>query len=333
MSCVRDLYALLLLLVLSGCAADETRDDGGMDGRGALDGGATVCVEEGPPVDVLFVMQSNSDVVNLAISAAEGVPSLVRRLLTGDLDDDGARDSVPVPSVRLGVVSSTMGLGEAVAVAGTSSCDYWGDDGVLAREPVFSTCLDGPTSPFVDVESPTDGDTRLRDFQCRLFRGNSRCVPALLESMMKAITPESSAIRFRDGTAGHGSGLNSGFLREHALWVIIIIASRDDCSIEREVEAWSTDPVCPHTLPACCEEWLYPIDRYVEGLASLRPDGLRRVAVATWIGTDRLLADDLAHEEIPWDALVMEPAGEFRWCELTANFELSPRLALPVIPT
>lgn len=321
---------LLSAAALLACGSVQPSGDAGVDASNAPDAETVRCEQRGAPVDVLFVMQGSAYSTPLAYDVSVAVGRFGRAILTGDVDEDGDADFEGAESLRIGVVSSVMGVGAAVGSPGTAGCDETGDDGLLAQAPWPADragCEDAPMSSFESLES-IDGLSELSQFDCRLNRGDSRCVAEPLEAMLKAITPSTSTVRFRNDTVGHSDGANAGFLREDSLWVIVILGTRDDCSIELESEAWTSEPVCSRTISACCDRWLYPLDRYVDGLSRLRADGLRRIAVVSWVGTDELLPEDVRSEDIPWDLLVDDPGSdEFRSCPSAGTVQITPRLA------
>ena len=51
-----------------------------------------------------------------------------------------------------------------------------------------------------------------------------------LESMLKALTPSDSSIRFEMNTAGQGDRANAGFVRPDSLLAIIVVTDEDDGS-------------------------------------------------------------------------------------------------------
>jgi hypothetical protein len=143
-----------------------------------------------------------------------------------------------------------------------------------------------------------------------------------LEAMWKAVAPsdgDDPALHvFLDGTHGHGApaGINEGFVREDAILAVIHVSDEEDCSINQDGKALfslSEDAVQrfgdSRSLNLRCgkygeaEGMLWPAERYVRGLKSLKPGHEDRVIFAAIVGVPADSAgqsfdDVLAREEM-----------------------------------
>jgi len=107
------------------------------------------------------------------------------------------------------------------------------------------------------------------------------CVPSIgsegcgfeqpLEAMLKALWPASdTSVEFLEGQ-GHGEGDNAGFLREDSLLIVIVVSDEDDCSASDPALFDLSTP--EHGVNVLCSkraDQLYEVQRYVDGLKSLR---------------------------------------------------------------
>ncbi|MET0286039.1 MAG: hypothetical protein ABW352_16270, partial [Polyangiales bacterium] len=120
-----------------------------------------------------------------------------------------------------------------------------------------------------------------------------------LESMWKALAPSqgignSNLFKFINGSKGQGDRYNQDFLRDEAILAVIIVSDEEDCSItdegkvlfslteEAEEEFGLLNLRCG--IYANEESYVQPVQRYVDGLKSLKPDNQDRIIFATIVG-------------------------------------------------
>jgi hypothetical protein len=175
---------------------------------------------------------------------------LMRKLTSGDHDEDGEPEYEPVEDLHIGVVSTNLGG------APVERCMGSGDSGKLLHAPAVAGCeREFPTFLTYKAELH-DAEQVATDFACLAQLGIEGCgFEQPLESALQALWPSADpAIRFNgdstDATLGRGDRDNAGFLRNDpatpATLAIVVITDEDDCS--------AFDP----TL------WL-PADRFPEG--------------------------------------------------------------------
>ena len=118
-----------------------------------------------------------------------------------------------------------------------------------------------------------------------------------LEAMWKAVAPSDGEADFLDRTRGHGDpkGVNAGFVREDAILAVIHVSDEEDCSIkEAGKELFEQTPAAsekygPEINLRCGrnaenEALIWPVERYIEGLRSLKPDHPDRIVFAAIVG-------------------------------------------------
>lgn len=257
-------------------------------------------------VDVLFVVDNSGSMAEEQRALREQLPRLVGVLATGDLEfgqpgdpAEGIRDFSPVRDLHVGVISTDMGTGGFQQ----DTCDepLFGDDGILqnrgnpARDPELDCA--STYDRFLSFENP-DGDRCAPDeegnlpAECQDFADAFQCVSALgtegcgfeqqLESTLKALMSNSPSCvqpycNFFMGTRGQGNdpSTNGGFLRPDSLLAILVLTDEEDCSAA-DLDLFNTRSSRYFgNLNIRCTEFptaLHPIERYVDGLLSLRPD-------------------------------------------------------------
>jgi hypothetical protein len=175
-------------------------------------------------------------------------------------------------------------------------------------DPACAGIVFPPGQKYVDfqagVTNPQDAAKRV---SCIAKLGKNGCgLEQQLESVLKALTPPDSQIKFSGSatsgvpTPGQGnasntnvvSGPNRGFLREDAILVVVFLSDEEDCSIpdsSREIfDAMST--AVPGEINVRCglkenQGRLHPIRRYVDGLRALKPAAYQdRIIVASIVG-------------------------------------------------
>ena len=239
-----------------------------------------VSVSNVEKVDMLFMIDNSNSMTEEQTSLAVELPSMMTVLATGDSNGDGEQDFPPVKNLHVGVVTSDMGTGGFTVP--TCSEPNFGDDGILRTQgnTAITGCM--ATYPnFLEFRSDSGADpaTFARDFTCVAQMGTGGCgFEQQLEAVLKAITPATSPTRFVHGTTGHGDGANAGFVREDSALAIIVLSDEGDCSVA-DTDLFDPDSSeYPGNLSLRCTDYpdaLHPVQRYVDGLLALRPDGER----------------------------------------------------------
>jgi len=324
---------LVLALLIAGCGGDDDGDGG--DG-GAGDGGGGVdssrpdtgpAVDAGPgcvvalPVDILWVIDNSNSMAQEQNNLAVNFPVLVDVLTSPpDADGDGEPDFPPVTDMRLGVVTTDMGVG---SVTGVSSCDSSGDDGALIGTPrTIDPACDGRsfTPPFLSYMEGDDAEALGDDFSCLARLGTGGCgLEQQLEAGLVAVTDRAAA-----------GEPNEGFVREDSLLAVVFVTDEDDCSASDDAifdPSPSAESMYGPYGRRCADnpDLLHPASRYVDGFRALRPDrdtghlvvaaiaGVPRdlVDVPELIDYDELLSDDrMQYRPDPEDDTRLEPACE-----------------------
>lgn len=319
---------LVAALTLLGCTETHTimELDGevprGVDGgpprppdSGRLPSGRCI---RGAPVDLLLVVDNSNSMTEEQASLATDLPFLMRALASGDLDEDGVRDFIPVEDLQVGVISTDMGTGGYRVP--TCNEPNFGDDGILRTQgnTTIAGCV-ASYPPFLSFRSRdgTSPDAFAQDVTCVARMGTGGCgFEQQLEAMLKALTPSTARITpgFVMGSVGHGDRENLGFLRPDSLLSVLFLTDEEDCSA---VDPSVFDPMSPTytgDLNLRCFMYptaVHPVSRYVDGLRDLRarrPDLLSLafivgippdLSAAGAIGQyDAILADDRMQERI-----------------------------------
>lgn len=251
-------YVAWLATLVIGCAESHPSAD---DGSVLRDADTCHGVQ---PVDLLFVVQGTGYMELLVREAQDSLGELLTPLTAaGEFD------------LHVGVVISNLGAGEPWA-----ECGLAGFDGVLMDQgaPHGESCE--PTGrTFVVLNEEAEVRAAQADIACRLFHGNDLCWAQDLETLLKAVTPTDSTITFRGVAGGNADRENVGFLRPDAILAVILLGRMNDCS--------AADPSYlihgPRCGRVCCEDELFPVERYIEGLAALE----REIVVNAIAGVPR----------------------------------------------
>jgi len=230
-------------------------------------------------VDLLIVMDTSNSMLEEQVALAAQLPMIVAALKTGDVDGDGTPEAEPIDDLQVGVITPDLGSG----MFNVPTCEMGGgDDAVLqiqsgAIDPRCASIGPSEEAPFLSFQpgdTPADVVAATEDWSCLVRQGTGGCgFEQPLEAALKALSPAASTLRFRDDTLGHGDGLNSGFLREDSLLVVVVITDEDDCSAADPELFWPTSPSFPGDLNLRCHEYpesIHPVSRYVSGLLQLR---------------------------------------------------------------
>jgi hypothetical protein len=241
--------------------------------------------EQPASVDLLLAIDGSRDMAEVRASFVAQLPQAVVALTSGDHDHDGVAEHAPVTSLHVGVISTDMGTGDAVAPGCASG---FGDDGILRR----TGCDSFPSGIFAftgTTDLATADElacaTALEDSDCAFVEALEAPLKALsLPPTMAGTSPvDWTRPGYRPptfaGSPGHGGGggPNEGFLRPDAVLVVLIVTNEDDCS--------SPDPSVYGAAARNCRAFsdrLQPIERYVDGFIGLRaqPDRLLFAAIA-----------------------------------------------------
>jgi len=311
----RRLAAALLALTLAACGAADGDADGAagsMDGAvdaSARDAGAPPAFDAGEPcvfalpVDLLFVIDDSESMSEEQANLVSNFPTLLDVLTNPpDEDGDGLPDFPPVEDLRIGIVTTDMGVGPHTV----SGCDATGDQGALisaSRSPNPS-CAGVTTGaqPWLEYRAGDDLDALNAAFACMASVGTDGCgLEQQLEAARAALTER----------AAPGEP-NEGFLRADSLVGILFLTDEDDCSAADDS---IYDPTATATLgpygTRCAEhpELLVPVDEYVRAFSNLRLDRANDVVVAAITGVPVSAGVDPLEQD--YDALLDDPRMQF----------------------
>jgi len=215
--------------------------------------------------DVLVVVDDSHSMATKQQLLSYALPWIAEGLTEGDIDRDGTPDFPGIPDVHFGVI--TPGGSGSLGVM-RRAC---GQDTNVLRFP-------SPESPTLERFSETAS--------CLINVGaQSYSLEQPLESMLRAVTPSTSSISFGADEAGQADRGNAGFLRTRSLLVIVMLTDEDDCSGSNR-GVFRNHPSAGEPNMRCYvhPELLYPIDRYVDGLAAARRGELSRVLFMPIVG-------------------------------------------------
>lgn len=229
-------------------------------------------------VDLLFVVDDSGSMTEEQASLQREIRRLVSVLASG-VFAEGTENEVtfpPVTSLRVGVVSTDMGVGGARNDCGSSPI---GRDG---RMVAVDACAGGERGPFLTFEAGDDVDAFSDRVECLANVGIAGCgFEQQLEAMLKAVTQASSSLPFAPDvttgvpTTGHGADVNGGFVRDDAILAVVMLTDEDDCSTH-DVSMFSSSLDMTQLTGLRCStlgmqrEKLLPISRYVDGLLALK---------------------------------------------------------------
>ncbi len=266
------------LTAFIGCSDRELRPLNPCTVQGVAESVKVDNIEE---VDLLFMVDNSNSMSQEQNALSRELPNLVRVLASGDIEGDGMQDFPPVRSLQVGVVTSDMGTGGFTVP--TCSNSRFGDDGVLRRRgnTAISGCM-AEYASFFEFRPAEGGDATAfaREVSCVANMGTNGCgFEQQLESVLKAVTPSSSGIRFVEGSVGHADGQNAGFVRPNSLLTIILVTDEEDCSAANPEVFDPASTTFGGDLNLRC--WTYgnpadgiihPVERFVDGLLATRAD-------------------------------------------------------------
>ncbi|MFO0694518.1 MAG: hypothetical protein U0230_13240 [Polyangiales bacterium] len=350
--------------------------------------GIKVQVRATENVDLLFMIDDSNSMAEEQRALQAQFPRILESLLRGDpdydpsnpayVDPDPSNNSPPVKSLRVGVISSdmgVMGVGENPGEPTISTCSAagnpvkarYGDDGILqfgahpnsgpdglwgTADDVSCTAEMGQTFESIPafLTFPNDAAPALtsadfaRRISCFTTLGTAGCgYEQQLESVLKAVAPPDSSIRFYANAAdpvraeGHGgpNGVNGSWFRTNSVLAIVMMTDEDDCSASDRRLFDYLDCTHPDSLNGRCTnpsaplytglqsntrcqrfpDLVQPVSRYVDGIAALRPDAPESIVFAAITGVPTALVDQVdgsnaAPEEgvSNFDAILSDPA-------------------------
>lgn len=287
----------------------------------ACEGDACACTPNGQ-LDLLIVVDNSNSMAEEQMLLLTEIPRLVHALASGDITSppDGEQDVTAFESIRVGVITTDIGVG---APTGVPTCSGLGDEGVLvsAVPGGLAACADYLGQPIAEysASAPDDDHAFATLVGCNALQSTDGCgMEQQLEAALIALSPNAatsytsatwSVPSYSDGRVGQGDMANAGFLREDSVLAILWLTDEEDCSADDSSIFDLADPryesvdlnLRCHTFP----EALYPVQRFVDGIIGLRrrPED---VIVAAITGTPtEFVATPGA---IDYDALLDHPA-------------------------
>ncbi|MBC7171512.1 MAG: hypothetical protein H5U40_03750, partial [Polyangiaceae bacterium] len=219
-------------------------------------------------VDLLMMVDNSGSMEAEQRALQAQLGTLAEVLTTGDLDGDDVQDFPPVASLRVGVITSDMGIlgvgeiptpittdPEGTLTTGSAACTandhFFGDDGriQLVSTATAQATLEGCQAEYPNFlqfnqeQGETARDVFVNSVSCTAVLGTDGCgFEMQLESILTAVTDSSranaptfapttamGASRNRQGQAGPG-GANEGFFRDDSVIAIVAVTDEEDCS-------------------------------------------------------------------------------------------------------
>jgi hypothetical protein len=182
--------------------------------------------------------------------------------------------------------------------------DFARGDEVLAPLPGCDDIGAQPGYQRYEAGGDVTADELAQNFACVARLGVRGCpFEQQLEAMWKAVAPsdgdQPDLHVFLDGTRGHGdpNGRNQGFVRENAILAVIQVSDEEDCSINQQGKPLFADDADAQErfggrekINLRCGQFgdaeglLWPAQRYVRGLKSLKPNNPDLVIFAAIVG-------------------------------------------------
>ncbi len=178
-----------------------------------------------PKLDLLFMVDNSSSMTPLQAKLAAGFTDFMTVL-----------QNLPggTPDLHIGVVSSSLGAGPEMGIAG---CPVGGDRGMLQTAPVGGCTQTGLTDNYIAVKTnPMTGQLdsnfgaqSLPDvFSCIALLGEGGCgFEHQLASVRMALDPALAPMS------------NVGFLRADAFLAVVLVTNEDDCSAPADTTLFS----------------------------------------------------------------------------------------------
>lgn len=302
--------------------------------------GGDCCRRATGELDVLLMVDNSNSMSQEQSSLVAQIPRLVEALATGDVNGDGIQEFPAVESLRIGTVSSDMGVGGFSVF--TCNEPNFGDDGLLRTRG--NTMIAGcaaiyPSYLSFSAATDTMPAAFAQDVTCVAALGSNGCgFEQQLDAMLKAVTPstaigaDGSPVTFANGTTGHADGANAGFLRSDAVLALINLTDEDDCSaIDPDVFNEGSARYPGSDLNLRCFQYpeaVQPVSRYVHGFASLKADP-SAVVYATISGIPTDLEGESYDTILADPRMIERPDPEAR-SQLTPSCDVEGRgLAFP----
>ncbi len=304
--------SILLAAHAAACSCDSPPSAD--TGVGRVDTGVRPPMDTGPrvdsgpgcvyalPIDILFVVDNSNSMAEEQINLTANFSDLLE-ILTNPPDEDrnGMPDFPAAEDVRVGIVSTDMGVGSYTV----PSCDMAGDRGVLVTEvrnddPMCAGISLPATEPWLSYTVGDDTAELGRRFSCLARLGTDGCgLEQQLESMYGALITQAAP------------GMpNAGFVRDDSLLAVVFVTDEDDCSASDTAifDPSRVGDLGPYGL-RCAQNptMLHPIDRYEDALDSLRLDRLNPIVIGAITGVPTMI-DPLTQD---YDALLMDPRMQY----------------------
>ncbi len=311
---VLTLGGLIACSGLGACGDDDSTGDGGAgdtgdaaDTRPRVDTGPIERCRTALPVDMIWVIDNSNSMEQEQNNLAINFPVLVDALTNPpDADGDGEPDFPPLTDLRIGVVTTDLGVGANDGVIGCEAGGGEGGEFVSEARAEAGDCVgvttDGPSWLQFDGSNAAGFNEQ---FACIGQLGTDGCgLEQQLEASLLAV--EGSR------TDGH---VNSGFLRSDSLVAIVYVTDEDDCSATDDA-IFSASPAAREMYGPygrrCAEhpELMHPTSRYVSAFRALALDRAGDVIVAAITG----VPDDLTEDplDVDYDALLADPRMQYR---------------------
>jgi len=233
----------------AGAAGSGSAGTSGTGGSMAFGGANGAAGAAGSPplkraVDMLFMIDDSSSMTPLQEKLVQGFPTIISAL-----------EALPggMPSLHVGIVSSSMGAGRDANITG---CPPGGDQGIFHVKPLGTTCSQaslaaGQNFLIDDGAGNANFTGTLSDmFSCIAPLGAHGCgFEHQLESVLRALGA--------DGAVAPAQ--NTGFLRRDALLHVILLTNEDDCSAPPDSDLFDStsmlvsDPLGPLQSFRCNE--------------------------------------------------------------------------------
>ncbi|MBI2893448.1 MAG: hypothetical protein HYY06_07835 [Deltaproteobacteria bacterium] len=268
--------ALGLALTLFGC---PNRELGPVEP--VVQSGTSIVITqaESDAVDLLVLVDNSNSMAQEQANLATNFPILIDRLTDPpDSDGDGQSDYPPVSDLHIGVVDTDMGTGGYAVTTCENAVD--GDDGILQNTPsdLVANCDDSYPS-YLSWGEDDDAAALSQAFSCIAVLGTGGCG---FEQQLKAV---------RKALTDHAAGANAGFLRDDSLLAILMVTDEEDCSVREDVrnatDIFNTQlQLGPLNLRCFAhrDQYVAPVDYYVDAILALRPDNPERLVVAGIVG-------------------------------------------------
>jgi hypothetical protein len=279
-------------------------------------------------VDLLFVVDNSGSMATKQNSLKAQFPHMIQVLSTGMRT---ANDQNPFPAVKdmhLAVVSSDMGT---VGQQGVMACDAnGGDDGRLKFMSTGGQGCQATYPPFLTYDASKDNPMQIGvDFGCIAALGVTGCnYEQPLESGFKALWPAlysdakgdvvtPNPYTFLGTTPAQQTGRgdlpppdgSAGFLRKDlaspSLLAIVVLTDEDDQSAKDT--SWTRNPTdandplarqAVQVRPLMNQQYLYDVNRYINGFKLLRPSLENLVVFAAIAGVPTDLVDANAQRNV-----------------------------------